>query len=699
MISFLITARHLIMSTSLLIGLIGCGGGDNSEPVQSSIDKEQPFIITTFPASGEVDVNLNVILDVTFNEEIQNVSSNNIKIYPYESGFPVLSKLVLFNATTPFEYISKKNKLRITTKKGELKSAKTYQITVANIKDIAGNEIEQPCTWLFAIGGAGAPTMLNNGNNALCSRTAPLTDVPTKPRNVTAVPNNNFVTLTWDAPLIGEPDYYKIDVISDNQITSRDVDLNFSGNNLTIVDRFAKNNIAHIYRVIAHNTVGDSIEISSNVVVPRAGYETVQPSLILKSENPVSLGKFGLSIAVNSDGLTMAVGEPRADSSTTAKVGKVQIYNRATVTDSWTAGSALFSNLSTKSNGFGAKVLFSPDGKTLAVYGGDGIQLFSKTGLTWNALTLVRGASLTSDIPAEGNAFGISFSFSPDSNTIAVGESYSGVSAITGTQGRVLLFNKTGSTWNNAPINLGPVLVSDLVQIKTNHFGSNVAFSPDGEVLAVASKRGGLENFVNSNGKVQLFSKVNGNWKNQPTLLVTLSPKINGGSFGVSMDFSADNSTLAIGEYFGSINDTDLSGIGTVHLFIRSGLKWDAKLITGPILSSDVANQYNAFGEEIKFSPNSKMLVVSEALGDPLRGLVDSGMIQVFNRIGNDWKSLTVPNTFLISDKPFEKNYYGSVLEFNSDGSMLYVGDPTSDVNALIKAGSVKGYETLLFNK
>jgi len=82
--------------------------------------------------------------------------------------------------------------------------------------------------------------------------------VPSEPRNVKALPGNQSVTLTWDAPLRGQPSYYKIDVRVDNQTNFTSLDSNFTSSELSFIDTAPSVGLDHIYRVIAVNEMGDS---------------------------------------------------------------------------------------------------------------------------------------------------------------------------------------------------------------------------------------------------------------------------------------------------------------------------------------------------------------------------------------------------------------------------------------------------------
>ncbi len=437
----------------------------------------------------------------------------------------------------------------------------------------------------------------------------------------------------------------------------------------------------HFYRITAVNSYGKSIPVISNSVTTREGlkngisarYEILSPSeksvlgsqskpaitlspdgttLAIADDKEKPLGstletgtvliytrtlfgwdfqyelvpsqlvdriQFGSAIAFSPDGKTLAVGISRPNNT----LDMVQLFNR--VDPDWntapTYGFMLQANRSRRASENSAEeLLFSPDGLTLAVStmptqlsdvspDPGVVQLFQRSGADWNVQAPIRGLMLTPTLVNIGNPnyFGDMLAFSPDSQTIAVAERWGDIESTGDTDvGLVHLFQRNGADWITVAPQRGPILQSKS-PIRLRKFGSNgLAFSPDGQSIAIAA-----------NNNVQLFSKVNDSWLNQPTqgpTLVSQRPILSE-SFGASLAFSNDNNFIAVGVSKGdlfSIPMEDGLSSGYVQLFIRSGADWTQLPRLGSILVAQKPRTGDKFGKNVLFSsePADNTLVV-----------------------------------------------------------------------------------------
>ncbi len=556
---------------------------------------------------------------------------------------------------------------------------------------------------IVSFGGGNSPVIAAQSNTNTIIANNSITTILSEPLNIQTIPNNNFVTLSWQAPITGKVDYYQINALSNNHTTSRIVDSFYTEDKLTIIDKDAKNKIRYVYQIIAHDKKGTSSVALSKSVMPRAGYVTIQPSSIITSKKPSAINEFGSQIAFTKDGLTMAIASARGTSGAISDVGVVHLYTKSKIKDKWKQGPAIVSNNPRTKHFFGEKLAFSPDGTTLAItesvpgkpnsFDDGNVQIFLKSQGSWKYAP-IPGAILHSEITPYYSSFGWSLAFSPDGSTLAVSEQNATVANIAGLVGKVRLFVKTGLAWTDDAIIEGATLYLQYNQNSTKKFGHSLAFSPDSNTIAISVPEQSSYLNYSWNGTVHLYSKLATDWIDQPTLEVILTGKLNLGKFGSSLDFSPDGTTLAISEVLGNPTKNTIAGSGLVQLYIRTGDKWDTTLKIGPEISSNNPAQYNDFGRNIKFSPDGKKLAVAETSGEPLNGISNSGVIQIFNQTDSIWSNQPTQGSILISDAPSAYNGYGYRMKFNADGSKLYVGEPDVDVSGIQSAGAVKVYET-----
>lgn len=311
---------------------------------------------------------------------------------------------------------------------------------------------------------------------------------------------------------------------------------------------------------------------------------------------PPSVGGFGLSVALSSDGSTCAVGARGDDNAGWTSAGAVYVYTRSGAT--WALQQKLTASDGSAYKYFGSSVALSADGATLAVgaeadnvIGGyDGsVYIFTRTGSAWGQQAKFRGSAS----PINSSFGGSSVALSSDGNTCACSS----------LSDEAFVFTRSGSTWSQQ----ARLMPSDIVS--GDRFGMVVAISSDGNTLAATSFYD--DNSAGSDaGAVYIFTRTGSAWTQQDKLIGSLA----GAGSGVSsVDLSADGNTCAIG------SGDSLSLSGVVYIFVRSGGSWSEQ-------KSFTATDAASLGSAVSISGDGLML----AAGAPLTAIGINSMGAVY---------------------------------------------------------------------
>ena len=199
---------------------------------------------------------------------------------------------------------------------------------------------------------------------------------------------------------------------------------------------------------------------------------------------------------------------------------------------------------------------------------------------------------------------GNSVALSGDGNTMAVGAPFEsgGASGVNGNQndnsvyasGAVYVYVRQGDSWTQQAY----VKASNPGQ--SDHFGSSVALSRDGNTMAVtahweASGATGVNGNQNDNsipqaGAVYVFTRTGTTWTQQAYIKASNTGKANEGTargdgdqFGFSLALSGDGNTLAVGaisedsaaqQINGNQKDDSAQSAGAVYVYARTGSTW-----------------------------------------------------------------------------------------------------------------------------
>ena len=385
---------------------------------------------------------------------------------------------------------------------------------------------------------------------------------------------------------------------------------------------------------------------------------------------------FGQSIALSSDGNTLAIGAFVDDNSGGTDAGSVYVFTRSGST--WTEQTRLQASDAAASDRFGFSIAFSSDGNTLAIganldnnTGGldaGSVYVFTRSGSTWTQQTRLQASDA-----AASDWFGWSVALSSDGNTLAIG-AYADDNTGGANAGSVYVFTRSDSTWTEQTrLQAGDAAVTD-------QFGWSVALSSDGNTLAIGANfddnTGGTDA-----GSVYVFTRSGSTWTQQTRLQA--SDAAASDRFGHSVALSSDGNTLAIGAHVD--DNTGGTDAGSVYVFTRSGSTWTQQT---RLQASDALANDN-FGYSVALSSDGNTLAIGAVVDDNSGGS-DAGSVYVFTRSGSTW---TQQGRLQASDAA-ASDQFGSSVALSSDSNTLAIGAAYDDNTGGANAGS-----TYIFTK
>lgn len=342
----------------------------------------------------------------------------------------------------------------------------------------------------------------------------------------------------------------------------------------------------------------------------------------LQASDALANDQFSISVSLNADGNTAAVGAWQDDNSGGADAGSVYIFTR---TDGvWTQQARLQSDTPAATDYFGYAVSLSSTGNVIAIgshyddnSGGTNAgsaYIFTRSGVTWTQQARVQASDA-----AANDQIAYSLSLSADGKTLAVGahgdDNSGGVDA-----GSVYIYTETGGVWSQqARLQASDAALSD-------YFGYAVSISADGNTLAVGAHCNNTNAGADA-GSVYIFTRSGVTWSQQADIQPSNARASD--TFGFSVSISADGNTLAVGASWDDSNGT-ITDHGSAYLFTRSGSVWTQQL---HVKATDAAvNDY--FGYSVSISGDGSVMVVG-ANSDDNSGGADAGSVYTYSISNN----------------------------------------------------------------
>jgi hypothetical protein len=370
---------------------------------------------------------------------------------------------------------------------------------------------------------------------------------------------------------------------------------------------------------------------------------------------------------------------------------------------------------------FGAKIVLSTDGNTLAVAapseasnatGVNGNELddsaplagavyvFARNGAQWSQQAYVKASNTDAQ-----DSFGISLALSADGNTLAVGAKGedSGATSIDGDEtdnsasasGAVYVFTRTAGHWAQQ------AYVKASNAEKDDEFGRAVALSADGNTLAAgAAGEDGSSTGVGGNetdnglsvaGAVYVFTRTAAQWSQQAYVKASNTQAFD--AFGFALALSGDGNTLAVNAaneasdatgIDGDQTDNDAPSSGAVYVFARTAGQWSQQAY---VKASNTALA-DLFGSALTLSADGNTLAVGAPLEDSsARGIdgdqasndnMQSGAAYVFTRAAGQWSQ----QAYVKASNTRTTDTFGSFLALTADGNTLAVSASNEDSSA-----------------
>ena len=374
-------------------------------------------------------------------------------------------------------------------------------------------------------------------------------------------------------------------------------------------------------------------------------YSISSKEVKVQAQNSEASDRFGSSIALSSDGNTMAVGARLDNVGANSDQGSVYLFSKSGT--NWILQSQLFASDGAGADAFGSSVSISGDGSTLVVGtpGSDinsqgSLYVFSRTNGVWtqHSKIFIPYDPMAMN-PTYNTALGSKVLISSDGNTLFAGTR----------SGGQYIYSLSGGVWTQQ---------ADLAQQSgMNYFyhqANYAALSADGNTALL-----GYESFpVNgvASGTAFFFFRTNGVW----TLQSQVTPANLGANsnFGSSVGLSADGATAIIGSPYSN------SGKGNAFIYTRSGSTWSLQSTLNPqgnLLAS-------IFGSSIGISNDGNTVF---AVGSNVFSS-DNGVF-FFQRTNNIWTH----SQDLYGASAFQNGFGSFVL--SPDGNTLFSADPQSN--------------------
>lgn len=368
--------------------------------------------------------------------------------------------------------------------------------------------------------------------------------------------------------------------------------------------------------------------------------------------------------------------------------GAVYVYTR--VANAWQGPALLKASNAGSNDQFGYSVALSSNGDTLAVgaryeasadaadptndlaAGAGAVYLFVRDAAgDWSEQAYIKASNVEA-----GNNFGRAVALSNDGNILAVGApGEDGENGLLANSGAVYTFIRNGTTWSQQDY----VKASDAAS--GDGFGSALSLNAGGTLLAVGAPL--EDNGTNTNnGAVYLFSFGGVTWSQ--TTILRASDSGSDDNFGTALALSGNGTSLVVGAPF-----EDSDGLGTksafdsgaAYVFVNNG-NW----VEQAMLKAETVRAFDRFGISVAIgSADGDIIAVGADQEDgaatgvggdqTLNTAFDAGAAYAFTRDAGLWTQ----HAYLKSSNTGFADHFGTAMAMSGDGQTLAIGATGED--------------------
>ncbi|CDT33958.1 Integrin alpha beta-propellor [Vibrio coralliirubri] len=606
-------SQKMSVTFTTLVLMVGCGGSDdgaqsvsslssfNLMSIDNSASDNKTVVISWGSASNQSGIEYSVCeKDIT----MANSCKNLVTVTDSLSATVVVSNLV--EAVTTDYFVIASNNSGAVVKSNEMRIDSTTLVDLIGYFKASNTGVDDAFGFSIALSGDGSTLAVgsseeDNGVRGIISDGSEATDTGTA-SNSGAVYIYRNLGSGWT-----QTAYLKASNADNGDRFGYSLALNNDGSLLAVSAPTEDNSTTGILVDGSESSDSGTAFESGAVYLFDRTEEVWSQSAYVKASNTGQFDEFGRSIALSSDGLTLAVsaiaednaasgiitdGSEVIDTGTESASGAVYIFNNAG--SGWSQTAYLKASNTGSNDLFGYSIALSDDGETLAVgapsednglsgtvtdgselidtgskSGSGATYLFSKASGNWTQTVYIKASNSDS-----GDYFGRVVALSGNGLKLAVGsvDEDNGVTGIhtdgseltdTGIKpdsGAVYLFDYSSGSWDQSSY------IKASNSSSSDYFGGGIAFNSDGSVLAIGaygedgSATGVItdgsevmdSNSLTNSGAVYLFSYSGGNWA-QTAYVKASNPGV-GDFFGSSnlglsrsLALSADGNTLAVG--------------------------------------------------------------------------------------------------------------------------------------------------------
>ncbi|WP_396602572.1 T9SS type A sorting domain-containing protein [Algibacter sp. R77976] len=370
----------------------------------------------------------------------------------------------------------------------------------------------------------------------------------------------------------------------------------------------------------------------------------------------------GEAVSLSSDGNIIAIGAFLNDGNG-FNSGHVRIYKN--VSDVWTKVGNDIDGGEPIGGSSGQRVSLSANGNILAIgarlnNGGEEraghVRVLENVSGVWT--------QIGEDIDGEArlDESGYSINLSSNGNVVAIGavrNDGNGTSS-----GHARIFENISGTWTQIGQDIDGLARGDL-------FGYSVGLSSDGNIIAIGSSSN--DDNGSSSGHVRVFENISGNWSQIGNSILG---KAAGDRFGIRLSVDSTGNLVAISSQFNNGNATS-----SAYVSIYKNLSGTWTQI-GNDIEGEAAEDRFGFG--LSLSSDGNVVAISAPFSD-VNG-DDSGYVKVYRNISDVWTQIGSD----IHGEIFD--YLGRSVSLSSDGSIIAVG-ATENNNNEEDSGYVKIYK------